>query len=175
MEIDVALLILRVVVGAVFLAHGVKHLARREKTTAWFGSIGFRQPELQWLASSASEIGIGLFLILGLLTAPAAAGLIAVMTVAFFSVHRYAGFWVTARPDEGWEFVLVLAAVGLSLAVAGPGSVSLDAALGIDDALTGWVGAAIAGLGVGAALAQLAMFYRPGSAAEVPQEAFPEE
>ncbi len=172
MPIDIALLVLRLAVGLVFLAHGVKHIRGREKTTAWFGSIGFNQPGLQWLASSLSEIGIGVFLIVGLLTAPAAAALIAVMVVAFVTVHRQAGFWITARPDEGWEYVFVLAAVGLALAIAGPGEYSLDDAMGIADNLDGWVGAAFAALGVMAALGQLALFYRP--TAEIPQEAFPE-
>ena len=165
MPTDVALLIIRVAVGLVLLAHGVKHARGREKTTAWFGSIGFRQPGMQWMASSASEIGIGLLLVVGALTSLAAAGLIAIMVVAFISVHRYAGFWVTARPDEGWEYVFVIASAGFAIAIGGPGSVSVDSAIGIADSLDGWVGFGIAVLGVLAALGQAAMFYRPGEAA----------
>ncbi len=46
MSIDVGLLIIRVAVGLILLAHGVKHARGREKTSNWFGSIGFRQPML---------------------------------------------------------------------------------------------------------------------------------
>ena len=160
------MLVLRVVAGGVLLAHGIKHARGRAKTSAWFGSIGFRAPDLQWLASTVSEIGIGGLLIVGLGTTFAAAGLIAVMAVAFWTVHRAAGFWVTARPDEGWEYVLILSTVGLAIAIGGPGEMSIDAAIGIADSLDGWVGAAIAFGGVLAAAAQIATFFRPRETVE---------
>lgn len=146
------------------LAHGVKHARGRTKTTAWFGSIGFRQPGLQWFASSATEVGVGVLLIVGALTSLAAAGTIAIMVVAFVAVHRAAGFWITARPDEGWEYVFVIAASSLALAIAGPGSVSVDEAIGLADVLDGWIGLGLAAVGVVAALGQLAIFYRPVNA-----------
>lgn len=158
---DIASLILRLVLGGVMLAHGVKHARGKAKTSNWFGSIGFRSPILQWFASTATEIGVGVLLILGLITSAAVAGVIGVMTVAFVSVHRKVGFWVTARPDEGWEYVMTLAAVAAAVAIAGPGSVSLDAALGLDTLLDGWVGAGAVVVGVVAAGAQLATFFKP--------------
>ncbi len=170
MPTDIALLIIRVAVGLVLLAHGIKHARGQKKTTAWFGSIGFRQPGMQWMASSASEIGIGVLLVVGALTSFAAAGLIAIMVVAFISVHRYAGFWVTARPDEGWEYVFVIASVGFAVAIGGPGSVSVDSAIGIADSVDGWVGFGIAVLGVLAAFGQVAMFYRPSEAEPAVEE-----
>ncbi|MEN8234513.1 MAG: DoxX family protein [Actinomycetota bacterium] len=163
--IDWGVVLVRVVAGVVLLAHGVKHARGRAKTTAWFGSIGFRSPGLQWFASTMTEIGVGVLLIAGLASALAAAGLVAVMTVAFWTVHRSVGFWVTARPDEGWEYVLVLAAIGALIAIGGPGAISLDATLGIEDLLDGWVGAGIIVGAVVAATAQMAAFYRPREAA----------
>jgi len=160
-ETDAAMLILRVAVGMVILAHGIKHARGRVKTGNWFGSIGFRQPQLQWFASTATEIGVGVLLIAGLLTSFAAAGLIGVMTVAYWSVHRAAGFWVTARPDEGWEYVFVLTAAAFAIAIAGPGSASIDGASGLGTALNGWVGAALGLAGMVVAFGQLAMFFRP--------------
>ncbi|MEA3501467.1 MAG: DoxX family protein [Actinomycetota bacterium] len=162
---DWAMALLRVVTGAVILAHGVKHARGRVKTANWFGSIGFRQPQLQWFASTATEIGVGVLLIVGLVTSTAAAGLVAVMVVAFWTVHRSVGFWVTARPDEGWEYVLVLGTVGAAIAIGGPGAFSIDATLGIEDLLNGWVGAALVAGGVVAAAAQIATFFRPTGAA----------
>ena len=161
--LDATQLLLRLVLGGIMLAHGVKHARGRAKTSKWFGSIGFRSPDLQWFASTATEIGVGFLLILGLLTSAAAAGVVGIATVAFVSVHRAAGFWVTARPDEGWEYIVTLAAVAVALAVAGPGSASLDSGLGIDTALDGWVGAGAVVFGVFAAGAQLAAFFRPGT------------
>ena len=156
--------LLRLVAGAVILAHGIKHARGRTKTANWFGSIGFRQPELQWFASTATEIGVGVLLIVGLGTSLAAAGLVAVMTVAFWTVHRSVGFWVTARPDEGWEYVLVLGTVGAAIAIGGPGEFSIDAALGIEDLLNGWIGAALVAGGIVAAAVQIATFFRPNKA-----------
>ena len=161
---DIASLILRLVLGGIMLAHGIKHARGKTKTSNWFGSIGFKSPELQWFASTATEIGVGVLLIVGLITTAAVAGVIGIMTVAFVSVHRAAGFWVTARPEEGWEYILTLSAVAAALAIAGPGSVSLDAAFGLDAALDGWIGGGAVVVGVLAAAAQLATFFRPISA-----------
>ncbi|MEA2010434.1 MAG: DoxX family protein [Actinomycetota bacterium] len=161
---DWGVALLRLVAGVVILAHGVKHARGRTKTAKWFGSIGFRQPELQWFASTATEIGVGVLLIVGLGTSLAAAGLVAVMTVAFWTVHRSVGFWVTARPDEGWEYVLVLGTVGAAIAIGGPGEFSIDATLGIEDVLSGWVGAVLVAGGIVAAVAQMATFFRPNEA-----------
>ena len=164
-SIDWTMALLRVIAGAVILAHGVKHARGRVKTANWFGSIGFRQPELQWFASTSTEIGVGVLLIVGLGTPVAAAGLVAVMAVAFWTVHRSVGFWVTARPDEGWEYVLVLGTVGAAIAIGGPGEFSIDAMLGIEDSLNGWVGAALVVGGIVAAAAQIATFFRPNETA----------
>ncbi len=170
--VSVGLLVLRIVVGLVFVAHGVKHLLGREKTTAWFASLGFRAPGFQWLASTATEIGAGLLLAAGLLTAPAAAGVIGIMFVAFWTVHRAAGFFITAFMREGvevegYEYVAVLATSALALAISGPGEYSLDAQLSFDGRslaalLDGWVGVGFGILGVAAGLGLLAVFWRPG-------------
>ena len=162
-QIDWALLVLRLGTGLVILAHGVNHARGRQRTTAWFDSIGFRNPGLQWLASTASEIAIGVLLVIGLLTGPAAAGLVAVMAVAFWSVHRKNGFFIF-RPGEGWEYVATLASNGVVLALAGPGMASLDHAIGIDESLSGGVGALLVAGALIAAALQLAVFYKPAPA-----------
>jgi len=160
-QYDVAVLILRLAVGGVILAHGIKHARGRVKTSNWFASIGFRNSPLQWFASTATEIGVGVLLIFGLLTGLAAAGLIGVMTVAFWTVHRKVGFWVTARPDEGWEYVFTLTAVAFAIAIAGPGRVSVDWAIGLADLLDGWVGFGLGVAGIVVAFLQMAVFWRP--------------
>lgn len=169
--VSAGLLIIRVVVGVMFVAHGVKHLLGREKTTAWFSWLGFRAPGFQWFASTATEIGAGILLVLGLLTGAAAAGIIGVMAVAFWTVHREAGFFITAFMKdgidvEGYEYVAVLAFAALGIAVTGAGEFSLDARITLGDStisalLDGWAGAGLALIGVAGALALLAAFWRP--------------
>ena len=163
---DVGMLVLRFGLGAVFLAHGIKHARGREKTSRWFGSIGFRSPDFQWFMSTATEIGVGVLLILGFLTSLAAAGLIGTMFVAYWTVHRPAGFFITAFMKEGidvegWEYVFTLGLAALALAIAGPGELSIDDGIGLAQNLDGWVGFALAAGGVAVALGQLATFWRP--------------
>ena len=157
--INAGLLTLRIAVGIVFVAHGLKHFRNRTKTIAWTESIGFRQPKIQWAFMTFAEIGIGLALIAGVVTGVAAAGAIAMMFVAFWTVHRTAGFFITARPDEGYEYVLVITLTAVALAIMGPGEWSIDHSLELS--LDGWVGAGLAAGGLAAAAAQLATFYRP--------------
>jgi len=157
---NTAMAVLRGVVGIVFLAHGAKHFKSREKTTRWAESIGLKSPGIQWVFMTFAEIGIGLGFLAGFLTSFAAAGLVAMMFVAYWTVHRFAGFWITARPDEGWEYVLVLVGAAIAVAVLGPGEWSLDHAIEIAGDFDGVTGAVIVAGGFLAAIGQLAMFYR---------------
>ena len=158
--IDVVLLMFRLWVAIVIIAHGVNHGRTQEGTAKWFASKGFSSPQLNARISALNEILIGLALIAGLLTSVAAAGLVATMFVAFWSIHRFAGFFNFHRPDEGWEYVATLSVIGVAVAVLGPGRYSVDEALGIAGNLDGWVGLAIIGAGVLVAVGQLAVFWR---------------
>lgn len=162
--IDTAMLVLRVWMGIVMLAHGVNHARTQEGTARWFEKVGFRSPQLNARLSAGNEIAIGLALIVGLLTTIAAAGLVATMLVAFWAIHRFAGFFVFHRPDEGYEYVGTMAVAALVLAIIGPGAVSLDDVIGIADDLDGALGAGIIGLGLLAGAGQLAVFWRKPAA-----------
>jgi putative oxidoreductase len=160
--VDLGLLALRCVVGAVMLAHGINHVfggGRIAGTARWFASLGMRPGPLHaWLASG-TEIGAGVLLVLGLLTPLAAAGVVGVMVVAWIINHLGNGFFIF-RPGEGWEYVMTLTVVGLAIGALGPGSWSLDDALGLED-LAGADGLALtAGLGIGGAVALLLGFWR---------------
>lgn len=157
---DVALLVLRIWLGAVMVTHGVNHGRSLEGTAKWFASKGFRHARLSAIGSAVGEVAIGLGLITGLLTSVAAAGLVIPMTVAFWSIHRFAGFFVFRRPDEGWEYVATLAVGAATVALAGPGRYSVDSWLGWDDALDGWTGLLIVLAGVVVAALQLAATWR---------------
>ncbi|MEU6642852.1 DoxX family protein [Saccharomonospora sp. NPDC046836] len=164
MDADIALLLVRVVLGSTMIAHGVNHWvggARIEGTARWFSGLGLRQGKLQAWLSVVTEIGAGALLILGLLTPLACAAVVSVMLVAGLLAHRPNGFFVF---KDGYEYVLVLAVVALALAMLGPGRVSVDDAAGI--AVTGWAGGGIAlGVGVVATAGLLALFWRPQPAA----------
>lgn len=169
--VSFGLLVLRLGLGGVFLAHGIKHAMGRDKTTGWFRWLGFKAPGFQWFASTATEIGVGVLLVIGLGTSLAAAGVIGVMTVAFWTVHKSAGFYITAFMKdgvdvEGYEYVAFLSVAALAIAIAGPGDFSVDATITIGNdslatVLDGWVGAALALGGVVVAALQVVTFWRP--------------
>ncbi|TVR27720.1 MAG: DoxX family protein [Ilumatobacter sp.] len=167
--IDFALLVLRVAVGAVMLAHGINHIWGGGKiagTTKWFGSIGMRPPAVHaWLAS-LTEIGCGALLVVGLLTPFGAAGVVGVMAVAWAINHRGNGFFIF-RPGEGWEYVMTLLVTGIALGALGPGRWSLDHALDIRDDLVGTSGLLIATIGgLGGAALVLGVGWRPPASSD---------
>ena len=159
---NLAMLMLRVGIGLTFAAHGYGKIfqgGRIPGTAGWFDSMGMKPGKLHAWMAALTEIGAGLLLALGLFTPLAAAGMVGVMVVAAWTVHRKNGFMIVR---EGWEYTFVLAVVAISVATLGPMEWSIDNALGIDDDWDGYVGLAIAaGGGVLAGVTQLALFYRP--------------
>ncbi|MFZ2173638.1 MAG: DoxX family protein [Rhodococcus sp. (in: high G+C Gram-positive bacteria)] len=157
---DVALLLVRLVVGATMIAHGYNHWrggGRIEGTARWFSGLGLRQGTWQAWMSVVTEIGAGVLLIIGLITPLACAAVISVMLVAGILAHRPNGFFVF---KEGYEYVLVLAVTALALAMLGPGQLSLDDLA--DVAVVGWAGGGIAlGVAVAATAGLLGLFWRP--------------
>jgi putative oxidoreductase len=160
--VDLALLVLRVAVGGMILAHGWNHLfggGGLAGTAGWFESIGLRPGRVHALAASVTEMVAGVALIVGFATPLAAAGLLGVMVVAWVTAHRTNGFFIF-HPGQGWEYVMVVAAVAVAVGTVGPGGWSLDRVLGWG--FGGWWAFAItAGAGLGGAAALLAVFWRP--------------
>jgi putative oxidoreductase len=160
--VDIALLLLRCVVGITMFLHGYNHIwggGKIKGTAGWFESLGLKPGILHaWLAS-LTELVCGPLLILGLLTPLGAAGVVGVMMVAFLTNHRPNGFFIF-RPGEGYEYVVNLGIAGLALGGLGAGRWSLDHAIGID-----WnpmLGLAIAAIGgIGGAILLLVVFWRP--------------
>jgi len=159
---DVALLVLRLAVGGVMLAHGWNHVFGGGKiagTARWFESLGMRPGWLHAWTASLTELGAGFLLVVGLLTPLAGAGVVGVMLVAWVTNHRKNGFFIF-RPGEGWEYVMTLTAAGLLFCGAGGGRLALDRALDLDG--FGWPTAlGCAALGIGGAVALLVTFWRP--------------
>ena len=92
------------------------------------------------MAAGASEMGGGALLAAGLATPAAAAAITGVMATAIRTVHQPNGPWVT---ENGWEYPAVVIAAVLTIAEVGPGSLSLDAALGTERKGPGWALAAL--------------------------------
>lgn len=157
---DEVFLGLRLWLAVVMVAHGYHHARSQLGTARWFASKGFRHAQVIAGASAVGEVAIGVALAVGFLTSMAAAGLVATMTVAFSSIHRFAGFFVFKRPDEGWEYVATLAVVATAVAATGPGRYSIDSRLGWDVALDGWIGLLLVLGGVLMAVASLAATWR---------------
>lgn len=161
---DTALLILRASLGMMIFVHGYNKAFRGGRiagTGRWFHSMGMRPGVVHAALAAYAEMAVGALLVVGLLTQVAAAGLIGVMAVAFWTVHRGKGFMITG---EGWEYVAFIALMCCVCAILGPGPISLDNALDIADRLNGWTGLGIAVLlGVGTSAAQLLLFYRPNA------------
>jgi putative oxidoreductase len=159
-QLDTALLVIRLAFGFGLAAHGYNKVfggGGLTGTAGWFESVGMKWPALQARLAATTEITTGLLFAAGLLTPFAAAGMIGLMTVAFWVVHRNNGFLIT---KGGWEYVAAIAVVAWAVATIGPGRFSLDHAFDIES--SGWSGALIAALlGVGSGAAQLALCYRP--------------
>jgi putative oxidoreductase len=169
-QLNFGLLALRLVVGPVFAFHGFAKITRGGKlegTARWFDSLGMRPGHLHARFAAAGELATGTCIALGFLTPFAGMGLVGLMTVAFWTVHKGSGLLVF---NNGWEYNLVLGAIGVTLATIGAGEWSLDNAIGID--LNGPVGFVISlagGLAIAAGL--LATFYRPPAPADIAADA----
>ncbi|WP_170206322.1 DoxX family protein [Halopolyspora algeriensis] len=125
---DLGLLILRVTLGGVFMAHGAQKLFGLLGGPGPGGfarmlqQMGFRRNETLALVTGATELGGGALLVLGLFTPLAAAGLVGVMVNAL-AVKYGSGFFASSG---GVEYELVLAGLALGLLFTGPGRAALD-------------------------------------------------
>lgn len=157
-EIDVALLILRVVAGITMAYHGYNKTKGLAGTAKWFESMGMRPGAVHARLAAFTEIGAGLGMTIGFLTPLTGAGFIGLMLVAGIVAHRQNGFFIFLK-DQGWEYTMILGVIGLFLAMTGAGRYSVDHAL--DLTFREWVGTAIAAGGAIGGAALLAVSWRP--------------
>jgi putative oxidoreductase len=133
---DLALLVLRVVIGGVVIPHGLLKFGLVGQggsiagVAGWFNSIGLR-PGLFWAYGAAlAEAGGGLLTVLGL-GGPIGPGVVAGdLIVVMVVAHWSQGFWAGGG-KVGWEFPLPIAAGALAIALIGNGGWSLDRLLGL--------------------------------------------
>jgi Predicted membrane protein len=130
-----SLLIVRVVLGVIFFAHGA------QKVFGCFGGPGFKGtiayfkqamgiPAGATVLAALIECFGGLAMLAGLLVRPAALGLVIVMLVAVAKVHWKNGFFLnmamTPGKGHGYEFNLALIGMALAVLVGGAGRYSVD-------------------------------------------------
>jgi putative oxidoreductase len=166
-DVDTAALLLRLILGPMLLVHGLNKVLGSgglAGTAGWFESLGLRPGRLHARAAAGNEIFAGTLMTLGLFTPLAVTIFVGLMLVAAFTDHKGKGFFVF---KGGWEYVYVVAGAAVVLALIGPGSASLDAALDIERSGIGWAGAALT-LGVVGGAGFLLTFLGPLSRRQAP-------
>jgi putative oxidoreductase len=126
--------VIRFFTGLILMPHGA------QKLFGWFGgrgldatAKGFAQhlglePGLLWATVvGGTEFFGGLFLAIGFLTRPMAAGVFILMAVAMFQVHLSKGFF---WGGGGYEYPMFWGLVALAIAFRGGGEMSVDRKLG---------------------------------------------
>ena len=131
---NIAVLILRLVVGLTLTGHGV------QKLFGWFGGPGLTRlrqgfekqgykPVWLWISLAIlGEVGGGISVALGFLTPLGAAGIFGAMFMAMFKSHWKNGFWAQ---KGGYEYTLVLLTASIAIGLMGPSSYALDTLFGI--------------------------------------------
>ena len=129
------LLLLRVVVGAVVVSHGLPKLfplwgASPEETARLFETVGLAPAFPLTLATGLVETIGGGLLIAGAYTYWITMCLAATTMALAWRLHLPNGFFLSRGVDtgasDGYEFALVLVAALLCLLLSGPGSLSID-------------------------------------------------
>jgi len=153
---DLGLLLLRVVIGAIFIAHGL------QKAFGWWGGggidgfknaladAGYQNAGLLTYVGAAGQIIVGILLVLGLFTPVAAAGALAYLVntvMATVTAQRQDGY-ISIFGSDGIEYLLVMVTAVAAVILVGPGRYGFDAGRGW--ARRPFVGSAVAlVLGVG--------------------------
>lgn len=136
-ENDIVALVLRLMLGVVFFPHGMQKLLGWYGGYGFSGSMGFFTDTLgipalfAFLAIMAEGLG-SLGLLSGFLTRVAAFGVTVNMLVAVPMLHWQHGFfmnWFGNQKGEGFEYHLLVIAIGIALMIRGGGALSVDRVL----------------------------------------------
>lgn len=121
----IGLLIGRVVLGVVFIAHGWQKFNENgmAATAEGFEGLGIPAPTLSAYFTVGAEVIGGALLILGALLPLVGLALAGVMLGAMYFVHLDGGFF---SRDGGYEYVLMLAAASIAIGFSGGGALAVD-------------------------------------------------
>ncbi|MBT2655458.1 DoxX family protein [Bacillus sp. ISL-18] len=127
--INIGLLIIRLVIGLLFVGHGAQKLFGwfggygLKGTGGWFESIGMKPGVTMAFFAGLAELVGGILFAVGLLTPLAGIIIAGTMVMAIVKVHGANGLWATSN---GYEYNLTLFAVTIGVALIGPGKYALD-------------------------------------------------
>ncbi|MFB3167147.1 DoxX family protein [Neobacillus sp. 179-C4.2 HS] len=127
--INVGLLLIRLVIGVLFIGHGAQKLFGWfdgygiKGTGGWFESIGIKPGVTMAVMAGLAELIGGILFALGLLTPLAGILIAGTMVMAIIKVHAVNGLWAT---QNGYEFNLTLLVVAIGVALIGPGQFAID-------------------------------------------------
>lgn len=127
-RLNLAVLLLRVVLGLIFISHGAQKLFGMfegiglEGTTRMMEGLGFDHPEICAKVWSSIEFFGGLAMIFGFLTRYAAILISFIMAVSIWKVNLSYGFFVQ---NGGFEYNLLILGACFLLILIGGGSWSI--------------------------------------------------
>jgi len=126
-NLDLALLVLRLVLAAVMLYHGIGKVANFGGAVGFMTSLGIPAPALVAGFALLVEVVGGLLMLVGVATDIAGLLFAVDMAGAIVFLHWAIGFDFA---KGGWEHPFTLLGMALAIALAGPGTLSLGRAVG---------------------------------------------
>jgi putative oxidoreductase len=133
---SLALLLLRLVVGLLFVDHALqKYGAGLSGFQGFLSSLGLPAPSLLAVLVPALELVGGLLVVAGLLTRPAALLLaVEMLGTGLWAKLHVSHLGIVDGSDTGAELDLAYLAVFITLVLVGPGRLSADRSLGLEAA-----------------------------------------
>jgi putative oxidoreductase len=118
---DIAILLIRIAIGAVFVNAGWMKVTNVEMVIGGFASMGF--PAALAYFVSYAELIAGALIILGVATRGMSVILAIIMAVATFKVHFAAGY---SLANGGYEYTLTLMLTLIGIALFGAGKYAVE-------------------------------------------------
>jgi len=119
-NLDLALLLIRLSLGATFIFHGWMKVSDIDSTITMFSTMGIGTM-LTYIAAYTEFLG-GIAILVGIITRFASIGLSILMIVAISIIHFKNGFNMM---NQGYEYQLLILVTTIAIGLMGPGKYSL--------------------------------------------------